>query len=424
MEPESILTPEEMESMRTVQTLYGAQAKLAANQLTENLGLSEETQTEFVGRVAIGLESLDFERRKHVADLFVELTHSLDVVEIGEPTQDTPRPSGLPIFVPAIEEETPPTPVSNGSKPTDSESEKSIHNGNGSHLVHDTQIATETERSELAKPQLAWLEGVLGEEGAARVAALSDPHRLEFTQNLGNTYINLKIARLSTEDKVKRSQQMSAFIAEGKSYKEIAEQEQCEPATLSAAMRKMITSISSRTEQADLIALIPNSDTAPIESSQSDTTLAETESEPEVGKLPYDESEFEPQEFTKLQHNWFSKVFGKENFGLATVNTLQTLSTSQRMHLASKLNKHVRAHSAKKDGTYVAGRKEDEVALLIQGKTIEEISESVARPEVAVNQELHVTAITINQNVSIEELRSMLASAAEYPTESRNGSGL
>lgn len=333
--PQTILTPQEIESIQFAQEVYGAEAKKALTEFTEVLGVSTDDQARLVGAGILHIESSDFERRREMAEALRTVAAALGGVAL--PT-DTAKPQNILTLIPAAE------PDNTALSSTET-------------LCEDVPP--------LSPLQCRWLSRVITPEDIDRLNSLPISARVEFAANIGADYKNLSVPRLTQQGKQLRCQQLS-LLMEGKSQIEISEVTGKTPASISMGLQTMARTIMRNMSQDMVASHIPNyDDGAPLSQ--------------EVGQ------------YTSEHLNWYKKIFRNP----ATIEKIMDLSTTQRKYFTEQLTQCLKDNLLQKEGPTIAARKTQVVELFASGKSTEEIAELTSVPITTLKKELHDIAIRL-----------------------------
>jgi hypothetical protein len=370
---EDVLNPQEVAVVKAVQDLYGAEAKLAAGELADVLGSSEEQREQLIGGVTLRLEGLNFEDRRRVAQGFRGVAALLGgrAVAGGEVQLEEP---GL-VLARLLQDS--------------NQSEVSTGQTNG--LAPDEDIDKKPNHvNPLSGVQRRWLSRFLPEEAVERIEALPVYQRLDFAGKLGVLYQGLSITRLNLEAKKLRTEQMIALMG-GKSYQEISERSGASSASVQQGLQQMPKSIGDRVETDELVRLIPR---------------------PKPIDQEADQPEDSPQR-SRTQRNWYAKIFEDEE----DVEVTELLTPQQQAQLAESLARRLRAYIIRKEGPVKTERRVLEMTLLITGHPIEAIAETISLPAGNIRNDLNKSASSLARHTSQQDIKRILHDALTVAQE-------
>ena len=362
----SILSDQEIESLRLAQDLYGAKAKEAADSLADTLELDENARNQLIGGVALKLDRLDFEERRKIALGFQELAISLGDTAVRESSRSD---TVLDLIVSG---EAPPLETPERSE-TSSE---------------------EDDRQDIPNPlnrqQRSWLSHLYDEDDINKIELLSLDQRKEFVDALTSDYRSLKITRLSPEAKKARSDQLIKLLMGNASYRKIANDLGIQDRTFRAGMDNMAKGIKKRMPLKELKSLIPS----------------HTESLTEAIPSNQEQEETEPKGLTKIQRKWLEKVYDTE-----AVEMAESLNPQQLSYLADRLGRYLNSAVIRAHGRVKTMRRLGEVSLLLTGHDYEEISRVVNVDAPTVKSELHHSATRLKDTTAQDLLKQILLNA-------------
>jgi hypothetical protein len=389
-----VLSDQEIESVRSAQELYGAQAKLGAIELASTLGMDPDERQALLGKVAVSIEDMDFETRRVLAASFQNVAAC-----VGGTATGSLRP--LPIV--------PESPVSTNGHGAQSElSAFGLgNNGNGNGNGHRPE---ETYVDRLTAPQKTWLKKLMGEDQVSSVAALSYQERMAFANSLSELYQGLSIKRLGPEAKELRGNQMIALLS-GSTYEEIAKSAGVSRTALVNGLSTAATGIASRVSLEEILDLV------------SKAQATDSPAEPAPAAVEVDDSSQDPTDgetiaihepLTRTQVNWLRKALG-DSFDEAEINNLPT---TQREHLGELICRQVRSIFIPKDKNMVKTKRRTEgIEMIVAGYPYETIANTLGVSLPNAKYELHYTALSFNNNVPEHERQSIIERAKQYTGE-------
>ena len=363
-----ILSAQEVAALDFAQQLYGGQAKLAAQELAETAGLGEPAKEQLIGGVALKLESLDFEQRRAVA---LRLREAAAVLG-GSAVEGASDPALVAPTVPAT--------------------------------------AESTRREPLAKRQRTWLLRILDEESVDSIDALSAAERLDFTARLGESYQALKVPRLSPEAKMKRADQLAAFM-DGQSYEEIGTLADSNGHAITMGLRNMARTIADRMPREEIAALIPHHQPVATEAA------IERVQSPSPADDPSPIYETETIGLSRTQIKWYEK-FITDN---TDIQLIEALTPDRLQHFSDRMSSYLRAYTIRREGAFKTERRVTQASLFITGKTAAEIAEATSQHVDNVKHDLHSTTGILRRNLTDRDLKNIIDDAAAFTAEQADG---
>jgi hypothetical protein len=369
-----VLTDQEIESVQLAQTIYGARAKEAAAGFAEAFGMEEPARSQFLGKVAVGVESLDFEQRRSLSAGLMELSALLGGQALQGANGSAPHELSMI-----------------GGGPS---SALEAGSANGAGGLAGTERRQDS-GPPLSQIQKTWLLKIVDSEAVDKVAALPSDLRITFAVNLGTRYQELAIRRASVENKQQRVRQLIALMA-GKSYNEIAELTGATTAGARAGLLTMTGTLSDKLSTKDIIGCIP-------ERSEEDGTFILAAEKPEL---------------SKDQRNWYAKLLDNA----LDVEQLADLTPDQQTYLAERLGARLRAANIRRYGPDRTERRVSQMTMLISGSSYHEIAETTEMNTAMVKAELHSIVTTLHRNISQEDLKQITGQALTHTAETTDGS--
>lgn len=333
--PQTILTPQEIESVQFAQEVYGAEAKTALVEFTEALGVNPKDQARLVGAGVLRIESLDFEQRREMAAALKTVAGMLGGVAVPA---DIAKPQNVVTLIPATD------PNNIGLSKTET-----LHEGT----------------PPLSPLQSRWLSRITTPEAIDKLESLPVSARVEFATNLGADYQNLSVNRLTMESKRLRCQQL-VMLMEGRSHIEIGEAAGKTPASIGMGLQTMAGTITRNIPQDVITGHIPkyNGDTPQTQ---------------------------EADRYTNEHLNWYKKIFRNP----ATIEKVMDLNATQRTYLTEQITQYIKDNLLQKERPTIATRKTQIVEFFVSGKSTEEIAKLIAMPIGPLKKELHEIAIRL-----------------------------
>ncbi|MEK7594335.1 MAG: hypothetical protein AAB436_01700 [Patescibacteria group bacterium] len=379
---EGVLSSSEIAVVQVVQDLYGAEAKTAAAELAEAIGLQEEARDQFIGGIALSLDGLDFEQRCGLAKGLREVT-SL----VGEQTLKTTVEIGDILVAAKSLSAIRPDPAE--SEPDEPEDDTDASNEQDSAPIEP-----------LTRTQKTWLGRFLPDESMEQVEAMTYGQRLGFISGLASMYKDLKI-RGSADTKNLRSKQMIALF-EGKSANEIGDLSNSNPDAVRATLSNMSKNIQERAELDDIQAIIADPPTyEPIEWATDTEELTDVTTE-------------RSHEQTK----WYDKIYPDKSHRYVT----EELTTAQQQYIADNLSTLLEDYLIKSQGEVKTERRTTALTMFVMGKPADEIAAALDRPLGIIKTDLHDSAVLLGQRTPTPELKAILNEVENLPHEEANES--
>jgi hypothetical protein len=221
----TVLSQKEIEALETAEYVFGAAAKLAAGEFVADLGVETTSAEQFMGRVSIGLERMDFEQKQSVRDNFQQLNDLFGQVAVKQEARV------VPLAAASTEE---PAAI----KP------------------HESLDVKENEEPKFLKHyQQNFLKKIFGEGNIAVIEDLTPEQAETLVLQVADVYKALKIARLNPTAKRVRAEQMIAYI-QGESRADIAKRYGTTENALTVGLDNMTKSITKRVNPGELSTIL------------------------------------------------------------------------------------------------------------------------------------------------------------------------
>ncbi len=256
--------------------------------------------------------------------------------------------------------------------------------------------------SPLNPQQRSWLSRFYDEASITKIEQISGDERQNFVLALAGGYKNLRIKSLTPEAKQQRAEQIIAFMGEG-SISEVAEQFGVKPYLLQNVLDRIADNITNKVPRTELLELIPEPAKSPEALADAATVAAST------AETNSDKTE----DLSKIQKRWYGKVFEDEE----EIETIQSLTRDQRAHLAKRLGQRLNPAVLHSQGPVKTARRLDQVRLLIDGQSYQEIAEALGLDIATVKLELHHSATRLKSTTPPSALMSILKEAKLHQAE-------
>jgi hypothetical protein len=385
--PEEILSEQELESLRLAQELYSIRAKQAAANLANVLELPVEVRNQIIGALTLRLASLDFEQRREIAIKFSEISLIFDGITAAAEPVSLDLISTEPEIDPGLYD---------GAEPSLSPlpNEADANDTNDDSGEDDTDDASNLEVSNsglnLGNTQLTWLARIYGVETAKKIGAMPKDEFNEFLTNLSEHYLSLRIRRLTPRVKIVRVEQLK-LLMDNKEYKEIALQFNANPYTTTSGLRVMAEGIARTASAEELLALIPG--------------LAESdETEQEIELLRYD------------QERWFIRLMDSNQW----LDIINMMNSQQRTVLEEKLAEKLHEALINKNGEYITNIRVAGTRDYLRGTPVEEIAQQRGVTDETIRSELYQAADRLKDTIPPNDLIKFVLEARDYkPTQNQ-----
>jgi hypothetical protein len=385
--PEEILSEQELESLRLAQELYSIRAKQAAANLANVLELPVEVRNQIIGALTLRLASLDFEQRREIAIKFSEISLIFDGITAAAEPVSLDLISTEPEIDPGLD---------GGAEPSLSPlpNEADANDTNDDSGEDDTDDASNLEVSNsglnLGNTQLTWLARIYGVETAKKIGAMPKDEFNEFLTNLSEHYLSLRIRRLTPRAKIVRVEQLK-LLMDNKEYKEIALQFNANPYTTTSGLRVMAEGIARTASAEELLALIPG--------------LAESdETEQEIELLRYD------------QERWFIRLMDSNQW----LDIINMMNSQQRTVLEEKLAEKLHEALINKNGEYITNIRVAGTRDYLRGTPVEEIAQQRGVTDETIRSELYQAADRLKDTIPPNDLIKFVLEARDYkPTQNQ-----
>lgn len=367
----ALLSPHELRAIQDAQVLYGALAKIATAQLAEAVGLDEAGSAQMVGAVqeAMTEREMDIEGRRQLAS---GLSWLVEVIG-GNVT----RPKVRPVETDGIAQDEPAA--------------------GGEQDVPAPRGEQDSPTNELSLKALNWFKRFMAIEEVARIEKLSPGQRELFLNNVFTRYKAIKSYKMTAEDKEKRVAQAKAYLS-GSSYAQLAEEYGSTTPAINQAIRQVSLRIGEHIDKAVISQHLAEAEQAPINADPGQDIV--TDKDPAQAEIIT----------TPEQTKWLDKVMdgtgAKSGFYLR-------MGLASKQFFAGSIGELTMETLSPRISEVVAERRTQQVILLLQGKTYEEIAEQLARPIKNIKLDLHDTAEVLNRRTAPDRLVRLI-------TESRN----
>lgn len=250
----------------------------------------------------------------------------------------------------------------------------------------------------LSRPQRTWLNKVTDGDDQVidKFENFPADERLRIIGDIGVIYVGLKVKGLYEHNKKLRVKQLQALF-EGQNYTEIGQKTGHNKSDIYKGLSKMAITLKREVNQDGLIGLVG--------SGQIDPSLMEVSSD--AGEN--DEPQPAEVELSKMQKGWYTKLFGEE---FVDLEFLSRLSEQQKEYLIGLVEYQLEMCFRQEDPLRV-DRRQKEVALIIQGKTIEDISEEVRLDLGVLVKEVYQSVAKLHDTISPLDLADMVANLKE-----------